>query len=294
MELNSDRPDVAIGVVTFNPDLEELNKNLEAVLRQGVAHKVLVDNGSERAEDIRRLGETFGFTVILNAENAGVAKALNQIGSFAKEQGCKFFLTLDQDSVMVEDDFTERLITRFDRQSVGLVCPYVDRYNDYDKVDHTKDFDIPIAITSGSMISVEAWETIGGFWDYLFIDEVDHEFCYRLSKHSFRILQTNSCRIVHKIGTPSEVRLLGKTFHPMNYPAFRRYYAVRNSVILQKLYPEKKEPYAHRTLRLIRMACSIVALETDKRAKLRAMRKGFADGRKFLRNNGGNIRKWMD
>ena len=41
------------GIVTFNPDIERLNENISAIINQ-VDKVVVVDNGSENADDIKK------------------------------------------------------------------------------------------------------------------------------------------------------------------------------------------------------------------------------------------------
>ena len=72
------RQNLFAGIVTFNPDIELLRKNIEAICAQ-VDLVIIVDNGSRNLEDIRPLADAHHCKLIPNAQNEGIATALNQI-----------------------------------------------------------------------------------------------------------------------------------------------------------------------------------------------------------------------
>lgn len=86
------------GIVTYNPDIEKLKKNISRIAGQ-VCKLVIADNGSKNIEDIKRLAAAFeNVSVILNYENFGIARALNQIMKWSSNNGGDWTITLDQDS----------------------------------------------------------------------------------------------------------------------------------------------------------------------------------------------------
>ena len=265
---------VLAGIVTYNPDLERLKLNLEAICIQ-VAETAIIDNGSQNIKDILSLIEGYdNVAVIENKNNRGIAVALNQIGDIADKQGYDYFITLDQDSV-ASSSLVEELYSLFKNGSIGAVCPYIDRKNDFiaeDKVEEVK-----TAITSGEMVRTSVWKEIGGFWEYLFIDEVDHEFSYQIRRKGYIIVQTYTVSIKHIIGVPSSKKVLGHQFNPTNHSAFRRYYIARNNVIMQHLFPKEKEPFPHRYIMLMRIVISILFCEKEKVAKIGAILIGIKD-----------------
>lgn len=271
------------GIVTFNPDIKRLKENLDNVFNQ-VEKVIIIDNASENINEIKELKSSYlALEIVQNRKNDGIASALNQIGDFAKNNGYGFFLTLDQDSVPNNELIIE-LKRCFTDESVGMACPYINRYDDYlfeDKIREAHS-----CITSGCLVSTKAWDSVGGFWEYLFIDEVDHEFCYHLRANGFRILQTSRTWINHIIGEPSEKRVLGHAFHPTNHSAFRRYYITRNCVLMKLLYPKEIEPFPHRYTMLLRIFVSTLFCEEDKLKKIRAMTRGVKDALLWYKLNG--------
>ena len=75
MESNFDS-EIYAGIVTYNPDLQRLTENLDAVTKQ-VRRVVVVDNGSENIDRIRTLVEKYqNLGIISNKKNLGIAKHL--------------------------------------------------------------------------------------------------------------------------------------------------------------------------------------------------------------------------
>ncbi|MCB5628214.1 glycosyltransferase, partial [Bifidobacterium breve] len=86
------RQNLFAGIVTFNPDIELLRKNIEAICAQ-VDLVIIVDNGSRNLEDIRPLADAHHCKLIPNAQNEGIATALNQIALAGKGDGYSWMFT---------------------------------------------------------------------------------------------------------------------------------------------------------------------------------------------------------
>lgn len=269
---------ILVGIVTYNPEIERLSRNLRKLNKQEMNKIVIVDNGSSNIKEIEKIAKE-QCCIKKNTINMGIAYALNQIGQEAEKYKCQFFLTLDQDSI-VDNQFLKKtleIINSTDLNSIGMICPYINRYNDFvcqNRVEYVES-----AITSGSLVLTKVWKEIGGFWNYLFIDEVDHEFCYRMKKYGYKILKNYTCCINHIIGEPDANMkvVLGHKFHPTNHSPFRRYYMTRNSILMLYLYPNEKDPFPHRIRMLIRIFISISLCEKEKIKKYKAMYNGIKD-----------------
>ena len=148
------------GIVTYNPDLDRLKDNLNAICFQ-VNKIIIVDNGSNNYDEIESFENSYSNLKILhNDVNVGIAKALNQIGDFADYNGYNFFLTLDQDSI-AGDNLVAELKSCFKDNCIGMVCPYINRNNDYKFNDRVSE--VFSCITSGCMVNTHAWKSIDGF-----------------------------------------------------------------------------------------------------------------------------------
>ena len=93
---------IAIGIVTYQPDLNRLSDNLRAAFASSMVERVMIyDNHSDNCEAIRHLTSLDCRCQLTESEeNQGVAYALYVLCQKAVEEGCEWVLTLDQDSVI--------------------------------------------------------------------------------------------------------------------------------------------------------------------------------------------------
>ena len=63
-------------------------------------------------------------------------------------------------------------------------------------------------ITSGSLINTSIFSEIGGYNEKLFIDEVDHEYCYRIKMLGYSVLQLENILLNHTLGRQHPVKTL--------------------------------------------------------------------------------------
>ena len=90
---------VCAGIVTYNPDIDLLRKNVESILPQ-VEQIVVFDNGSINIEDIKRMLVSYqGSICIGSSKNQGIAYALNRLCEWGVNNQYNWILTLDQDSI---------------------------------------------------------------------------------------------------------------------------------------------------------------------------------------------------
>ena len=263
---------IIAGIVTYNPEIEVLKNNIQAISNQ-VYKVVVIDNGSGNVEEINSLLRKFDNVVLyLNHSNKGIAYALNQIGDIAVSESCDYFLTLDQDS-LADEDLIEKYRGYLNYENLGMICPYVNTDDDFVPIGNV--VEVSVAITSGCLTSTKLWLEIGGFWDFLFIDEVDYEFCYQIHRKGKKIIRVNNTSIKHIVGDPVGRRFFGHFLISSNHSAFRRYYIARNNLIIAFLFPEEKEPEKHRYRVELVMIAKIIICEQNRISKIVAMIKGI-------------------
>lgn len=226
---------IASGIVTFNPDLNRLNDNINAI-RPQIDKLVVVDNGSQNVNKIIELCKSESIDLILNKKNMGIAYALNRICQYATENDCEWFLTLDQDSI-VNENLISQYSNFFAEKNVCIMsCIIKDRNSDIYDIFDTEFRDIKICITSGSLCHTKLVNSINRFDDSLFIDLVDLDICERIKKSNLRIIQINYVGLLHEMGRAQNVRVMGKVVTLYNESSFRLKYIGRNSVLLFKKY----------------------------------------------------------
>ena len=293
---------VCAGIILYNPDVERLTRNIEAVKSQ-VDLLVFVDNASANINELQRLFSGGSYVWITNDTNLGVAKALNQLIDFADKNDYKWILTLDQDSICA-DGFVQKLLAAAvnesdaagesgtaddipgsDIKQIAMVGPLViDRgiadaeIPDGRPLPDTED--VRLCITSGCLTNVKAVIDTGGFNEWLFIDEVDREICLRLLLRGYRLVRVNTVELLHEYGLKTITRrILWKKVIYRNYTPVRVYYQTRNLVYMMRKYGREYTPrLLYRWVRMF-IAFSVKFIcEPDRVQRLKAFVKGIKAG----------------
>jgi len=226
------RSTVCAAVITHHPD-KRVVELLSAVARQ-VDQVVVVDNGSTAGEvfPVRHWARSAGATWIANKANLGSATALNQAARAAQSAGHGWLLTLDQDTTIPSDLVIQlRAAIAADAApgEVAIAAPQTEHQRDGRCHDATQ-VRRRMAITSGSLISLAAWQAVDGFRDEFFIDMVEADFALRLARRGYRVILACRASIEHSIGQPRTHRVLGRVVETSNHPPWRRYYITRNRI----------------------------------------------------------------
>ncbi|MDB4888777.1 MAG: glycosyltransferase family 2 protein [Gemmatimonadetes bacterium] len=222
------REEVLAVVVSYN-GLHKTAAGVEALRRQ-VGHVHIVDNGS-RAESLAELAlleQHAGVTVERLPNNRGVGFALNRGVARARELGCAWLLTMDQDSVVAESMMAayERAVAR-GPERVCLAPTLASRAAAGDP----SDVPVSAAITSGNLVRVSLFDSVGLYDEGLFIDAVDFDFCLRVRAAGHSIFRVSDALMHHRVGDPFDgPRVLRRLY--VQHDAARRYYISRNFLYL--------------------------------------------------------------
>ncbi|EFC1954873.1 TPA: glycosyltransferase family 2 protein [Escherichia coli] len=223
-------------IVTFNPDKEHV-KSMYHALADQVEYIITVDNTPMHVmETVQHdnnykiyLGDNLG---IATAQNVGLRKAI--------ELGCKKCIIFDQDSIIPES-ICQTLGNDIDTlNSMGMKVACIGpRINDIleKKIEKSKNeikvvnncFSVNQIIASGSLFNLEFLEDIGYMEDDLFIDAVDHEWCWRAKKNGYDVCISANIYMQHVIGIDRD-NFLFWTYIVCS--PIRHYYQFRNSLLL--------------------------------------------------------------
>ncbi|WP_341318269.1 glycosyltransferase family 2 protein [Paraburkholderia sp. IMGN_8] len=133
-------------------------------------------------------------------------------------------------------------------------------------------------ISSGCVISREAFARLGRFDEALFIDHVDTEYCLRALLSNVPLYVVPSLTLLHRIGTRRRHKLGSIELTTMNHPGFRRYYSARNAMQLALQYGLRLPVAVVPNVLTLWQIVQIVLLEKDKLTKLMAIALGVWDG----------------
>jgi rhamnosyltransferase len=281
------KADVCAVVVTYHPD-PGFSDRL-AQVRSQVGRVVVVDNGSSppAREILRNMAAGTDVDLILNDANLGVATALNQGIGQARDRSFRWALTLDQDSV-VEPFLIETLLEAHNdfpmKEKVAVVgSNYYDEKRGKTLVPGSPGQpayqEQTTVITSGSLISVDAYGRIGPFRDDFFIDHVDDEYCLRAQAMGCKVILCRRPVIRHSIGGAVGKRILGRTVWSSNHSTVRRYYMARNFLwVARKYFSCRPGWVALHALRHAGFLLLMVLLEKERWGKIESSARGIRDG----------------
>ncbi len=282
-KIDSKRPHkegICAVIVTYHPDAGFYER--AALIASQVGSVVVVDNHSTSSA-VSMLGNLQvsqqNVHLVLNEENLGVATALNQGVHLAREQGYGWVLLFDQDTVP-ESFMVNTLVSVYDsfdqKDKLAIIgSNYRDANTRRAVFESGADeaclwAERKTVITSGSLLSLAAFEAIGPFRDEFFIDCVDIDYCLRARSKGFKIILTCRPIIGHALGAATMHRLPWKESGTSNHSPVRRYYLARNYTVLAREYLLKEPRWVFATSYLLIKSCALILLfESDKVLKLR-------------------------
>ena len=133
-------------------------------------------------------------------------------------------------------------------------------------------------ISSGCVVSRDAFDVLGRFDETLFIDHVDTEYSFRALSRNVPLYVVPSLVLPHRIGAKQRHALGPFEMTSMNHSWQRRYYSARNAVQLGMQYGLRFPVAIVPNLLTIWQVVQIALVERDKRAKLAGILFGVADG----------------
>jgi rhamnosyltransferase len=224
--------DVLAVIVSYN-GLAKIRQTVDA-LRGQVGYIHIVDNGS-RAESLGVLDSLErepGVTVERLGENRGVGYALNRGVKRARQMGCAWLLTMDQDSV-VDSSLIEAYRVAVE-EDPGRVC-LSPRIAASTRRKDAAGGVIGYAITSGNLVRVSLFDQVGLYDESFFIDCIDFDFCLRLRRAGHVVHRVPAALMQHQLGDSVEVPAPFRKYYALHSPV-RRYYMYRNFMYMAERY----------------------------------------------------------
>lgn len=233
---------IAGTVILYYPDSSTLS-NIRSYA--GNIDKLYIIDNSEK--DNRQLIMESGlatnsYTYIHDGINRGMAVRLNQAARLAIEEGYEWLLTMDQDSSFEKqaiDTYLQCLLTNGNKAATAMFgITFLNKPTQQAGCQATA---VNKLITSGSIINLQLFESVGEFDEKLFIDEVDFEYCYRAISKGYSIVQFNHIFLQHSIGNTSmhtSLKSMKTTARSLHSP-IRMYYRTRNYFYINKIYRQQ-------------------------------------------------------
>lgn len=281
-----DRRNVCAIIVTYFPD-QSFGAYLATIAAQ-YPRVLIIDNGSHPGELERLCGQAPERIELCSMDgNAGLGAALNHGIQQAIAMGYCWATLFDQDSEPLTDlpeHFAALLATHPDPARVAIVgARFQDRNKPRAEQPAAPMRSGPLwsakrrVITSGSLLSLAAYEELGMFREDYFIDSIDHEYCYRAAQHGWQVLESTTTLLMHSVGAKRPHSFLGKQIWRSHHSAIRCYFMARNRMLLAWEYRQYGK-LVRESLRCLRELFWILLYERDKLAKVRATLVGCLHG----------------
>jgi rhamnosyltransferase len=226
--------------------------------------------------------------MIKNSSNKGIAFALSQIMEFSIKNSYDWVLNCDQDTV-----FNPGLINEYSKylasSNIGVIgCNFINancKNANLDKVKSSEFFTQKSSIiTSGSLMSVEAYKHTTGYNEDLFIDWVDNDICYKLISNGYDVIKIPYNGFIQYFGEGhlTYIPVIKKSV--TNYSPIRRYYLTRNSIYLtgiQSGFTSLLKAFIDTFNRIL----GVIFFGKQKAETLKAIKKGLLHGLIALRKS---------
>lgn len=283
--------DVAAVVTTFNP-AAAIVRNLRQIASQVTRVIVVDDSGQGYATAMIESAGLANLVLLVNEKNLGIAAALNRGVAEAAARGCRWVITLDDDT-LVSDRYVQDVFDFVDQHPhirAGVVA--CRRHHEGSATAGGQGENMPFRekrnlITSGCVFEIATHEAIGGFDEHMFIDLVDFDFCIRLRKSGWQVIELARIGMMHTVGASRTAKLLGCVLTVYNHSPFRLYYQARNAILFTGKH-WRFDPLLCLVLLLdiVRLPLKAMAFESEKWKRLRYVVAGGLDG---LRGRGGRV-----
>jgi rhamnosyltransferase len=229
-------------LVLYNPNVQLLNKVISSIETQVVA--LFISDNTPNPYFILPKTKCEAIYHKMNG-NEGIAAAQNKGLEYFIEQGYDYIFFLDQDSIvepkMIQNLLSTHVILTRKGIKVGAIGPRpINRQSNKEyrgSIKKGKEIfngitEVTELINSASLISVEVLNKTGLMDANLFIDGVDHEWCWRGNhKYGYRFFINEKTTLSHKLGEGDRFFAIRKIAIPT---PFRTYYQYRNYFWLLK------------------------------------------------------------
>ena len=243
------RESVAIVVVLYKAEMSVYHERL---LEDEMVTLVVVDNTPDR--DLALKKDRLIYVPL--QRNMGIATAQNEGIRQAECLGCDYIIFFDQDS-KIPERYSEGIIEEYKRieqliPNLFLLGPTIINGRTEEEYKSTIHKDIWMTedfirrreiISSGSCVSLRKIEEVGLNDDSMFIDYVDHEWCWRAESKGFVNGITLKIKLAHFVGQ-QEYRIFNQLV--IISAPIRYYYQTRNYLwLLRRSYVPRQWKINH-------------------------------------------------
>jgi rhamnosyltransferase len=280
---------VAAVVTAFRPT-SHLVESVSSLLRQLTTVVVVDDGGGPGFDHIFDAAAGAGALVLRLENNSGIASALNAGIELARTKPVDYIITVDQDSLLTAEYVRQLLDAAESAAAAGITAGLVSPARIHGNPVKTAGSKSGVQlgrepIQSGLLIPVSTLDTIGNFWDGLFIDLVDTEYYFRALDAGLPTVLADA-EFDHSLGSLVDANIWGKaikfqdrTLKVRIAASWRYYYIFRNRILVGRRYAKVHPGWVAGGLLLdVRHLLFVTVLAPGRAARLRSALRGTIDG----------------
>lgn len=288
-----DKSDFSVAgiIVLYNPSsTTEILENINSYLCE-LNKLICIDNSNNvNTSLIELIKENDKIEYINMFGNKGLAVALRKGCEIASDLNFDYVIFLDQDTLFDNDCLSIMKQFAFTHPQYSLIAPNIQRiYRNEIKREFSsktdfshKNIEIYFAITSGSLIKLKDYFSVGGVDNVLFIAQIDQDLCCKFNKYNKNMIRIGNAIMFQELGNMKSRKY--SKLHLPNYTSTRYYYIFRNEVYLRKKW---KKDYKHYKVPLYKYFI-IILFEKRTLEKIKSIIKGIKDGF-YLLDNENNL-----
>jgi rhamnosyltransferase len=259
--------DIAVIVVLYKPTEDQLNywTKITPPQCENKLNFIFVDNTPETSNASHFENSIY----IPLLENKGIATAQNIGIAKAREIDTEFVCFFDQDSQfepsLISQLKQEFITIRNNGVKIAAIGPLIldkqrgELYDDNKQIGNNQ-VRVNAIISSGTFTSISVFDEVGVMADRLFIDYVDHEWCWRAQRYGYLIFKSSRAILQHQVGSKT-IKRFGRSF--LISAPIRYFYQYRNSLWLSRL-DYVPQTWKIKTIRLQLVQFVIVPWYTNK------------------------------
>ena len=268
-------------VVLYNPTSEEII-NLQTYLEYS-DYLVIVNNSEvSYVNDIKSaLGFSNKYHIIDNCSNLGLCRGLNQGIAYLSSINFDWVVVFDADSRITNNIFKlyRKILHSIDNvDNIALLAPqhsYLRRnvklYHGLKRIDW--------AMTSGCLFNIKVFNICGGFYEPLFVDGLDVDYCLYAKEKKYDIFECGEIVIKHNPAINVEKTICGLKLNYGIASPYRYYLQSRSLIWVILRY---KNFWALKMFFI--KFFKVIFLFPNKKSYLSSYLKGFVDGLKLYIN----------
>lgn len=219
-------------VVLYEPEIKDIENikqycdkvDLMIILDNSKGNNFQVVNSVTKIDDDKSIYKHFD-------KNIGLCAALNIGMEIAASKGCEWALIMDDDSSLITNvlDVYEKYIAENETENIAVLSPVhiYDRskahgYSGYKRLNW--------AMTSGCYYNIKIFMELGGFFEALFVECLDLDYCYKALEKGYMTIECGEAQLNHHPAKTKTIQILGRKIISYGIAAPWRYYMQARSL----------------------------------------------------------------